>query len=364
MANNRLLYSSQALFAVPGISGAALTTPHQLHRVLSINHGDAVTRQDVNQFGQRASIDRVIVEAPTVSMDISYLVTNAYNESVLGLYVNPTGTAAGSELSALTHLIDYSRDEQNYFIKVVPDGQDANLYSGVGGVIAVGNGSLGSYSVEARVGGFPTASARLAGLNIEYTLNSGVISNPALNTLNGAPLSSETITIPNASQGLVDQISAVRPGDLAFDLPSVFGLDSYALQSFSITLDMNRESLRELGTSFRYANELNFPMNASVSMEVLVRDLASARLANYLCADDEVNLDFKLRSPLCTSGQPATATDAQNVMVYSLRGAKYDGTTFNNGIGNGETATITYTVSIGGPNDLVHGLYLFGVDGI
>ena len=362
---NRLLYSSQALFASPGISGAAL---NQLHRVLSINHGANVTRQDVTVFGSRAPIDRIIVEAPTVSMDISYLVTNGHNENVLGLYVNPTGTVLGGGSGILTNILNGTRDEQNYFIKVVDEDQDADINSTAPvGVIGFGNGSLTSYSLEARVGGFPTASARVAGLNIEYTMANATVNNPSINPVDGSPYGNSgtpaTYTIPAApTPSLNDPVNAIRPGDIQLDLPTLFALGNGTIcpQSFTLTVDMNREALRCLGTKFRYAYEINFPLNATFSMEVLVRDLQQSRLADVLCTDADITVpfDIKLRSPNCTNNTPGTATDANNLLVYSLKGARFDSITFNNGVGNGETATINYSVSIGGPQDVNHNIFL------
>ena len=363
---NRLLYSSQALFASP-ISGSTLS---QLHRVLSINHGASVTRQDVTVFGSRAPIDRIIVDPPTVSMDISYLVTNGHNEKALGLFVNPTGTAYGSNPGGqvlLTNILNGTYDEQNFFIKVVGEAQDADVdATDPVGVIGVGNASLGSYSLEARVGGFPTASARLAGLNIEYTMGSATVDNPSISSLDGSPFGSccyATYVIPNApTASLNDPINAIRPGDISLDLPSLFALDNGTIcpQSFTLSVDLNREALRCLGSKFRYANEINFPLTATFSIEVLVRDLKAARLADVLCSDADLpdTFDIKLRSPNCTNGVPGASTDANNLLVYSMRGARFDGITFNNGVGNGETATLNYSISIGSPRDVLHNIFV------
>ncbi|NCX05776.1 MAG: hypothetical protein EBW68_08375, partial [Actinobacteria bacterium] len=99
MARNRVIYQSEALFVGPtgGVSATGAnglyTTESlaQLHRVQNANYSFNVSREDVNQFGQLAALDRVILAQPTVALDFSYYTTTGTNESNLGLYVNPTG---------------------------------------------------------------------------------------------------------------------------------------------------------------------------------------------------------------------------------------------------------------------------------
>ena len=85
MARNRVIYQSEALYVGPTpIAGAHdRDTVLQLQRVQSANYSFNLERQDVNQFGELASIDRVILSAPTVSLDFSYLVANLYNLSLI-----------------------------------------------------------------------------------------------------------------------------------------------------------------------------------------------------------------------------------------------------------------------------------------
>ena len=49
------------------------------------NYSFTINRQDVNQFGHLARIDSVVLEAPTVSMDFSYFLTDGDNERLMGM---------------------------------------------------------------------------------------------------------------------------------------------------------------------------------------------------------------------------------------------------------------------------------------
>ena len=91
MARNRVIYQSEAVYVTQGVySGRAGTnaatnyqpltaTGHHgrptgirnLDRVQSANYSFSVARQDVNQFGELAAIDRIIIDTPTGSFDTS-----------------------------------------------------------------------------------------------------------------------------------------------------------------------------------------------------------------------------------------------------------------------------------------------------
>ena len=158
-----------------------------LNRIQSINYSFNVTRQDVNQFGELAAIDQCIVEAPTVSLDASYYLSNFTNEHRLGFFVTQSGdgvTYAGggpqadttATQSAITNLIDSTTNayQKSYYILTTKEGKDANENTTTGdfshgaSVIGIGNAFLSSYSTEGAVGGLPTVSVSMEGQNMNF----------------------------------------------------------------------------------------------------------------------------------------------------------------------------------------------------
>ena len=142
MARNRVIYQSEALYVTPtGTHGAT-----QLERIQSANYSFEVARTDVNQYGELAAIDRIIVEQPTVSLDFSYYPTTGHNESNVGLDVGGG--------SAIQSILDNNAANTplNYFIGVSHEGSDMNKLGadhaltadakGLGGIIGIGNGFL------------------------------------------------------------------------------------------------------------------------------------------------------------------------------------------------------------------------------
>jgi len=126
MARNRVIYQSEALFTSKEYNSTDNLEHTQLHRIQSANYGFTINRQDVNQFGNLARIDSLVLEPPTVNFDLSYYVTNGYNERALDFYVQNVNSP-GSGQFASGHL--GAGSGKNFFILTVDEGRDANLNS-------------------------------------------------------------------------------------------------------------------------------------------------------------------------------------------------------------------------------------------
>ena len=185
---NRVIYQSEAVYVSQDASysgdltGTSLpaTLPRtwepnimDLNRIQSANYSFNITRQDVNQFGELAAIDRIITDTPTVSMDMSYVLANFTNEYRLGFTVAQSGAAASSLTSCIGGLIDSSTNayQKDYFILTTKEGSDANELVTTGkyeSIIGLGNGFLTTYSTEASVGGLPTVSVGVEAMNMNF----------------------------------------------------------------------------------------------------------------------------------------------------------------------------------------------------
>ena len=100
---------------------------------------------------------------------------NLANEKALGFEVSPSGSAgvATKWASCISGLIDATSNayQKDYFILTTKEGSDAvsNYDSGkYESIIGIGNGFITSYSSEASVGGLPTASVSVEGMNMNF----------------------------------------------------------------------------------------------------------------------------------------------------------------------------------------------------
>lgn len=362
MARNRIIYQSEAIYVGPspatgdhfssGNSGTNLV--QQLHRIQSTNHSWSLTRQDVNQEGQLAAIDRIILETPSVTFDFDYLLTSAINEDRLGLF--PSGS-----VSAISGILNKTEDEKNYLIKLAPEGSDAINYTpNNSDVWGIGNGFLSSYSSTAQVGGLPTVSVSVEALNVRYYKGQSTgLSLPAVNPEDGSNIADKVFSLPLGVSGAAGQVSALRPGDITVDLNNAgLGIDvnDVKIQSYTLSFDLTREPLQKLGSRFAFSREIQFPVTVSASFEANVGDLNSGNLSDFICNDPTYDLTITLNEPTCTGGTSDTA------IKYELKGAKLDSQDFGGGSVGGENRSVTmnFSAQLGSAEDLTRGLFVSG----
>jgi hypothetical protein len=371
MPRNRIIYQSEALYAGPtpatgfhfrnsATEGTNLVD--QLQRVQTANYSFTVDRTDVNQFGQLAAIDRVILTSPTVALDFSYILANLTNEYSLGFYVQ-SGTQP--EVSAISGILSKVEDEKNFFIKTVTEGADAvgnTDTSNNVGVIGIGNGFVASYTTEGSVGNFPTASVNVEGLNMVF--QNGVSGNiiPAINPENGQEIGNIKYALPVAASSTAintvgaSGISALRPGDITLSLPTTIGANTatFNIQSYSLSFDLTRTPIERLGSKFAFAREIDFPVTVSMSVDAQVTDLSAGTLAQLVSGDSSTfyNPSIFIKNP--------TLVD-QTVVRYTLKRAKLDSQEFSSDIGSNKSVTLNFSSQVGGPEDRANGLFFSGL---
>lgn len=401
MARNRVIYQSEALFvthqytgnqtidlvtngcggvggAAPDFAGTHAHIPaeamHQIHRVQSANYNFAINRTDINQFGQLARIDTAVIDAPTVGLDFTYLVTNGVNEDALGISVDsanditPTCSAISGILSNISG--------RNYHILTVKEGSDANnsslQASSDSTVISIGNGFITNYSVNASVGAVPTASVSVEGLNINAQSGAALMTTPAIDPDAGTQ-GAATFGLPAPVTGSVGEV--IRPGDIQvlFAGASDEGLQGTGLltqlvddggrtaahiNSFSIDLPLGRSVLQRLGNSFGFAREIDFPVQVSVSVSATVADLKAGNLFEELYENTKHDIVLKMHKN--AAGGSSAGVNGQGQLSYVIKNATLDSESFSSSIGDNKSVDLSFTATIGGPQDTTNGLFISG----
>jgi len=404
---NRVIFQSDALFVGPSPSTgiqfqaaalyqAGLGDPYgnmalqysgvnainQLFRVNSCNYSFQIPRKDVNQFGELAFIDRIIVEQPTVTLDFSYYLASFSNEKSFGFQVSETGQ--NFWVTAISGILTSTTDDKDYFVFEAPEGNDVDnnpAASGTLGSIPVsnpktygfGNGYISSYQVEAAVGNLPSASVKVEALNMAIHL--GVTGNavPAVSPLDGTSITGwfyelpVAQTSPSGGVGALG-ITALRPGDITLNVYNSGTLTNYsqvgatpstvsgAPQTFRISMDLRRENLLKLGSRFAYDKAIQFPVTVSCSIDGLVTDLNTGALNNIICNDQPYDIVLGIAQPGCGS-----AASRPTVINYFLRGLTLDSQTYSLGLNDNKKFTLNFSTQIGSPTQLYRGLYLSGV---
>lgn len=366
MATNRsrVIFPAAAIFVGPtpstgahftsGTSGVNLL--QQVPRAQSVSLNFDITRQDVNQLGQLAAIDRIILESPTVSADVSWLLVDGKAESVFGFHTKGQTTFISGQL-------DKTNDDKNLFILVAPEGQDAigSTASGTSNVISVGNGFVSNYSLDLAVGQLPTASISIEGLNVKTDTGSFNKQLPAVNPLNGQAITTWNFTIPTAIAYTGSNIvSALRPGDLVLELAPnaaigaiLSGAGSVNIQSINYSLPISRETLNRLGSPFAFSRELAVPIQATMTIEALQADLRVSNLADVFCNDQSYNFRVIAKKPDC-------AGTGANGIILDFKNAKLQSQSFGVDIGGAATVSMTFQNQLAGLGDTSNGFFFSG----
>ena len=354
MSRKRVIYQSEALYVGPtGTDAATSTNNTQLSRVQSANYNFAVTRKDVNQYGDLAAIDRIVLEQPTVALDFAYYANTGENELNLGLSIGSDGTTA-----ALSNILSGSADVKNYYILTTKEGVDANKvgWDAEGRrTIGIGNASLTSYEIQASVGDLPSVSVNVEGLNMNFVVgHSG--QKPTVNEADGQILEGSFV-LPSPVSG--EGYSALRPGDIKVEINGgSIGVSEADLkvQSASMKVDIGRDVIQKLGSKFAFARVITFPVMVEMTVEAVVGDGVADNLATVLTTDASYDVSLLLNKP----GQGAGTESSKRALKYTLKKAKIDSQDFSSSIGDNKTVSMKFSAQIGGPNDTAAGLFIDG----
>ena len=398
MAKNRVIYQTEVVYA-----GNAPATGEQynstqkapnikpLVRVQSANYSYNLTRRDVNQFGELAAIDRILLESPTVNFDFSYLNNTLYNEKTLGFYVN----SGQGYSSAITNILNKTEDDRNYFIKTVSEGVDAHDFGGSGTAaqfVSIGNGFISNFSTEASVGDFPRTTVSVEGLNMlfqqaksgdaffpTWNVNSGnIVDSPAVNPVDGTRVtgfalvpmsrssaqaySNYTGFAPVGTSPQVYSVSALRPGDVTLDFWTAGTttdlneagalISDMKIQSYNLNFSLTRDPLQKLGSKYAFAREIRFPVQVNLSVEANLGDIKTGNLVDVITTDSSYDVRIGIKHP--QSGNV-------RMIEYTLKNAKLDSQSYSSSIGPNKTVSLNFSSQVGGPLQTTRGLFFSGI---
>jgi hypothetical protein len=256
------------------------------------------------------------------------------------------------------------------------------------GCIAIGNGFITSYGINAAVGELATASVSVEASNIVFKNNiSGGMANPAIdvNSTVGAKLGNSTsvdftslTSSTNSSDHQVggEEVFALRPGDISIDFDASGYFSDYAakgdlqvggaklpgsgqtagsdthvhVQSVSLDLPISRTPLTKLGSHFPFARKIDFPVTVTLSASALMADMADGALDTLICNAEQKRDIALVMKDRCGSG---------DAMTFVLRNAILDSESFSASIGDNKSVDLTFSGQIGGANDSDNGVFCF-----
>jgi len=334
-----------------GTSGVNLL--RQIHRAQSVSTDITINRQDINQLGELAG-KRKIIDPATVGFNFAYYLTDGSNESKLGFSTVNTQ-------SCIADIIRGTKEEKNYFILQVGEGEDAMKTSDYTPternahiVAALGNGFINSWALEASVGGIPTVTIGGDALNAAFYTGSTDLASPAINPSDGSQITGKPFTIPFATTGAM--VDCLRPGDMVLSLGGSlpFGgpeINTLNVQSISLNVPLDREDQNKIGSNFPNAKLITFPLTATLDITADVTNFTTGNLASIFCATESRDVSVTFKKPCNGPVQ----------FILEGKGMELDSQSVSLDIGSNESVDISFSVQIGGPNDTGKGIFFSGI---
>jgi hypothetical protein len=334
-ANNRIYYASQSVQLKPQNSdGSVVAASGYVPQGLqSVGMTTNFSLQPVFQLGQLELYDN-LENVPEVEVALNKIVDGTpplYAMCMCG----PSGISAvnGAEL------VDLVNNRVNFRLGIWPDTVSATTGTATHHVDCSGM-YLSRFSFTLPIDGNATEEVTLVGNNKIWD------SSGAMSTSEFTPSSGTVPTAPGIVRRYgVDFANTLLPtGNAGIPLPQDRALNRPYLQSVTITADLGREAIQELGSMAPYFRYARFPLQITSEFQVIASDgdkvNASDFSSNYSCGDNYRNVvDKAVKLTLCagTGGtQGSLGLDLGN--KNKLTSVNYTG-----GDTGGGNATITYS---------------------
>jgi hypothetical protein len=399
MPRNRIIYQSEALYVSKNKLSTSESDHKQLKRIQNIDYSFSVPREYINQYGQLSAIDSIVYESPTVSLNFFYYLSDLENESDIGFYVKKrtsvytgsneletnksNGNFSGYTFNNDSNFISNNIIQEsgfNFFIITSSEGSDLNLENGLSGKVVVGIGDvlIKTYSVEAKVGAFPTASIEAEGLNINSSIYKNYPINqfneevgfpiPSVNIQDGKPLHLNNngyynlIKLPNPSPNTGEgEISALRPSDITlsfndFSQSTITDLTlnekEINLQSFTLSVDLNRQNNQELGFKFVNSRPVGYPIVATLNINAIVNQSQMYNLIQNIDNSQGKSILISIKNPKNRN---------ENALSFDLRNFLLTNESFTSNVGSNKNVNLTFESHFGSALNLKNGIFASGL---
>jgi hypothetical protein len=297
-------------------------------------------RQNLKQIGQQNYAVNDIVRAPEVSLSMDYYL-NPYlnNEFLLGF--------EGQENIYEPALSNIKNKNNNfYFLFETDDVKDAfeeakktsSLNFSGFDAMTFGNCHLNSYNVNFSLRQIPIVSIGFAADNVRFeNLTGNLLSIPAINSVSGNNSGSGYLNLGNAYQTITGQyitgdiesrtefnprVAVQHASSFSLQSLQVGGIgigasDNPILQSFDLSLALDRVPLYGLGSNYPYGRKLQYPINGQAQISCLVSGLKSGNWQSILTGESGYEFEIAF-------------SDFNNFVTgfYKVDGAKLDSVSY------------------------------------
>lgn len=326
LTRNRVIYAGTDVLVsdAPSWSGQTGDTSLKLLKRVqtsSISISNPVSR--AKQIGSADFAFEKYVAPPEITVELSYLITDNSNESILGM--NATGN-----VGFLKNLSATGQDRNLFFILTDDNSQDADSLTDMVGndIFCIGNAFLTNYGIQAQVGSIPTATVSFSCLNMMFQNYSGTGTNgsivPAINLYDGTKsaeqylLTGDNMNPANYLTYQSSRASALRPGDIVLVLPETLmggirysGSVPATINSLQISVPIERKDLLGFGSNYPYEKKMLFPIIGTLSFDGTFDEAVTGDFSTIFSDENNYDFSFILKKNDGTTGLKIDIFDAR-----------------------------------------------------
>lgn len=304
----------------------------------------ALDYQRQSQFAWDGGGDQVMIERPTAQLGFSYVFASGTNERRLGFVVAPSNT-----VSALSDL----NTERNYYVAYSQGGQDLIGYSGKDyPVMAFGNGVMSRYEFSANVGQPSLVNVTIEALNLLFQASGTGQILPAVYKQSGIGVTGQYV-LPVARQTTRDYFEA-KPSAIALTFNSgcavgaaMSGANSCPVQSFTFSVDIPRESVKDIGWAYPNVRAARWPVDINIRATAYLNAVQTDALNRFGCPDSGMSFGVRFNN---------SCTEDYDAFTYQFTDAKLTSQRIESRVGSFTQLSMDWSVKVydvnrTGPND-------------
>ena len=334
-ANNRIYYASQSVQLQPqNADGSAVYNGRYVPQGLqSVGMTTNFSLQPVFQLGQLELYDN-LENVPEVEVTLNKVV-----DGTPPLYAMCMCGSAGISAVSAVELVDLVNNRVNFRLGIWPDTVPAT--TGLASHYVDCSGMyLSRFNFTLPIDGNATEEVTLVGNNKIWDANT------AMTTSEFDPSNGKVPTAPGIVRRYgVDFSNTVLPtGEAGIPVPQDRGIARPYVQSVTISADLGREAIQEIGSMAPYFRYVRFPLEVRSEFQVIASDGdkvdASDFSQNSSCGDNYRNVkDKEVKLTLCAgTGTTQGSLGLDLGLKNKLTSVNYTG-----GDTGGGNATITYS---------------------
>jgi len=332
-ANNRIYYASQAVQLLPTNSDL---TSHYSDWVVpqglqSVGMTTNFNLEQVFQLGQLELYDN-LEGVPEVEVTLNKVV-----DGTPPLYLICTNGSGTFPYASSREIAEIVNNRVSFRLGIWPDNVTAATGTPVHQVTCSGM-YLSRFSYTIPVDGNVTEEITLVGNNKVWSSGS------AMNVNEFNPSSGKSATAPNVMRRYsFDENTVLPTGVAGIPIPSGRVTQRAYVQNVTISADLGREAINELGSFSPYFRYVNFPLEVTSEFEVTASDGDKVDANDFStvsgCGKSFTNLQNKeIKVILCGTG-----TGTNKLMLDLGKKNKLTSVNYTGGDTGGGNATITYS---------------------